>query len=71
MPPEQLNSLTTVLSSPPHSYVLTESEIRFLPTEDAAFTANSLTDEERESLERLIEALESDSDVVKAWTGID
>lgn len=71
VPTEQLNSLTTVLSSPPHSYVLTESENRFLPTEDAVFAANSLTDEERRSLEKLLEVLESDNDVVKVWSGID
>lgn len=59
------------LSSPPHSYVLTESEIRFLPTKDAELTTNSLTDEDRRSLEKLIDALERDCDVVKAWTGID
>ena len=60
-----------MLSSPPYSYVLTESEVRFLPTEDAALATNSLTDEERRSLEKLIDALERDSDVVKAWTGVD
>ncbi len=59
------------LSSPPHSYVLTESEIRFLPTEVARLTTNNLTDEERRSLEKLIDGLERDCDVVKAWTGID
>lgn len=51
--------------------MLTESEIRFLPTEDGGLAANGLTDEERRSLEKLIDALESDSDVVKAWTAID
>jgi transcriptional/translational regulatory protein YebC/TACO1 len=51
--------------------MLTESEIRFLPTEDAALTTKSLTVEERRSLEELIDALERDCDVVKAWTGID
>ena len=60
-----------MLSSPPHSYTLTESEVRFLPTEEAALAANGLTDEDRRSLEKLIEELESDSDVVKAWTGIE
>jgi transcriptional/translational regulatory protein YebC/TACO1 len=71
VPPERLNSLAAVLSSPPHSYMLTKCEIRFLRTDDTALATNGLTSEERRSLERFIEALESDSDVVKAWTGRD
>lgn len=68
--PNDLGALTQLLSSPPHdaAYVINESELAYIAIDPVS--TDDLIPERVEGVERIIEMLEDDTDVVKVWTNM-
>ncbi|PVF92438.1 YebC-like protein [Serendipita vermifera] len=72
-PPDLLTTVATLLSQPPHSYNVSESEVQWRPSdpEAARATAEALSDEAKDGLQTLIQELEESPECVGVWCSID
>ncbi|KDQ14574.1 hypothetical protein BOTBODRAFT_346180 [Botryobasidium botryosum FD-172 SS1] len=65
-PVTELNNLSTLLSSPPHSHSLSSAELAYLPSDSDGIPELEETDAEK--IQTLIEDLEDDPDCSRVWT---
>lgn len=77
-PATELGNLTSLLSEPPHDdkYHIQSSEINFIPSSPLPVLSpgeegEGISEEMAEAVDKVIEMLEVDGDVVKIWTNLD
>ncbi|WVR09496.1 hypothetical protein IAU60_006564 [Kwoniella sp. DSM 27419] len=76
-PSSSLSPLTTLLSNPPHSahYTLQSSNLVFIPNDpvpvvESEAGGGGVTEDVADNVDRIVELLEGETDVVKVWTNL-
>lgn len=69
-PSNALASLTSLLSSPSHAsaFSIRSSELAYIPTDP--IPSDSVDEEKAESIMKVVDLLEAETDVVKVWTNL-
>ncbi|WVQ68378.1 uncharacterized protein L199_006585 [Kwoniella botswanensis] len=79
IPTSSLSSLTTLLSSPPHTehYAVQTSDLVYVPTDPLQILegtsdgeAEGIDEDTAENIFRIVDLLEEENDVVKVWTNL-
>lgn len=70
--PNDLSTVTGVLSAAPHDalYSVNNSELAYIPNDPVEVGPEGLEEDKAEAIERAIEALEEEPDVVRVWTNL-